>query len=78
MLAQHGAEEGTVVIAEKQTKGRGRLGRTWESEAGENIMFSVVLRSTFAQDQTGLIGYVISVGVAEAIEHIINHPVQLK
>jgi len=78
MLAEQGAEEGIVVFAEKQTKGRGRLGRIWESEAGKNIMFSVILRPKFAQDQMGLIGFLIAVSVAEAIEKNINQSIELK
>lgn len=43
-LAQRGAEHGTVVVAEAQTAGRGRLGRTWFSPAGMNLYVSIVLR----------------------------------
>ena len=43
-LADEGAEHGEVVVAEAQTAGRGRRGRTWSSPARKNLYFSVVLR----------------------------------
>ncbi len=48
-LAGDGAPEGTVVIAEEQTAGRGRLGRPWVSAPGRNLSLSVVLLPTSAQ-----------------------------
>lgn len=43
-LARDGAPEGAVVFAESQTRGRGRLGRSWVSPAGKGLWFSVLLR----------------------------------
>lgn len=43
-LARDGLDEGVVVFAESQTKGRGRLGRTWHSPAGKGLWFSLLLR----------------------------------
>ncbi|MEA3359605.1 MAG: biotin--[acetyl-CoA-carboxylase] ligase [Thermodesulfobacteriota bacterium] len=43
-LATDGAREGTVVITDEQTKGRGRLNRTWLSPANKNILMSVIFR----------------------------------
>lgn len=43
-LAAEGAPHGTVVRAERQTAGRGRMGRRWEAEAGDALLFSIVLR----------------------------------
>lgn len=42
--AKEGEAEGLVVVADFQTKGRGQQGRVWESSAGENLLFSVLLR----------------------------------
>jgi BirA family transcriptional regulator, biotin operon repressor / biotin---[acetyl-CoA-carboxylase] ligase len=44
MLAGKGSPEGTVVVADSQTGGRGRMGRTWVSPPGENLYFSLILR----------------------------------
>lgn len=43
-LAEEGAPEGTLVIAERQTNGRGRMGRKWVSPTGKGIWMSFVLR----------------------------------
>jgi BirA family biotin operon repressor/biotin-[acetyl-CoA-carboxylase] ligase len=42
--ARAGGAEGLVLVAERQTNGRGRLGRTWQSEPGSSLTFSVLLR----------------------------------
>lgn len=44
LLAAGGADEGAVVVAESQSAGRGRLGRSWDSPSGVNLYFSLVLR----------------------------------
>jgi BirA family biotin operon repressor/biotin-[acetyl-CoA-carboxylase] ligase len=46
-LASEGAEEGTVVVAENQTAGRGQRNNVWESEPGKNLTFTVILRPHF-------------------------------
>lgn len=50
-LAQLGIEHGTVVVAEHQTAGKGRLGRSWHSPAGGNLYCSVILRATMPPEQ---------------------------
>jgi BirA family biotin operon repressor/biotin-[acetyl-CoA-carboxylase] ligase len=43
-LVEHGAEEGTIVIAESQTSGKGRMGRSWFSPAGKGLWMSMILK----------------------------------
>ena len=69
-LAHDGAEEGTIVIAEAQTAGRGRLGRTWHSPPGANLYCSIILRPALAPDVVPQVALVAGLGVAEAIEGV--------
>src|SRR5512135_3656138 len=66
-LAANGAAEGTVVIAETQTKGRGRLGRTWVSPALRNLYLSIVLRPPIAVAEAAQLTLVAGVAATEAI-----------
>ena len=69
-LAAAGAPQGTVVIAESQTAGRGRLGRRWTSPAGKGLLFSVILRPPVAMVDAHLLTLVAAVATAEAIEEL--------
>lgn len=61
-------EEGTVVIADNQTGGRGQRGTTWHSEPGQNLMFSLILRPrTVAIDQQFLISQVIALAIYDML-----------
>lgn len=66
--AEAGAAEGSVVLAEYQTQGRGRLGRAWQAAAGQNLMFSVVLRPVLPPDRWGLITLAAGVALVEALQ----------
>ena len=69
-----GAAEGTAVIAEHQTAGRGRYGRRWEAPPGKCILVSVVLRHRLLRDQVALPNLVGAIAIARAIRtrHEIN------
>jgi BirA family biotin operon repressor/biotin-[acetyl-CoA-carboxylase] ligase len=77
-LANSGAPEGTVVIAECQTAGRGRLGRRWVSPAGKGLLFSVLLRPTLAMEEAHLLTLVAAAAAAEAIETVSGTAVKIK
>ena len=66
-LAQEGAKEGTLVITDYQTKGRGRLERSWWSPPGENLLFSLIFRPPFEVTHTFRLTLISSLAVAEAI-----------
>lgn len=66
-LAREGAEEGTVVVAGRQTAGRGRMGRSWASPEG-GAYVSVVLRPPVALAEVGSLALVVGLGIAQGLE----------
>ncbi|MDY6934859.1 MAG: biotin--[acetyl-CoA-carboxylase] ligase [Spirochaetota bacterium] len=77
-LAIDGAEEGTVVIAEEQTKGRGRLDRSWLSPAYKNILMSVIFRPNIEPLKVFNLTMLSSLSVVKAIESTTNIKAQIK
>lgn len=67
-LALEGAPEGTLVVAEKQTAGRGRRGKVWESPLGTGIWMSLVLRPQIAPTEASVLTLLCGLATAEAIE----------
>ena len=66
-LAYHGAQDGTIVVAEEQTGGKGRLDRKYFSPRGKGIWFSVILRPNFLPKEASKITLMAAVAVAEAM-----------
>jgi BirA family transcriptional regulator, biotin operon repressor / biotin---[acetyl-CoA-carboxylase] ligase len=64
--AEHGAPEGRTVVADHQTAGRGRLGRTWASPSGAGLYVSVVLRPR--REVVTLLTLAAGVALADAID----------
>ena len=73
-LAARGAEEGTVVISEAQTLGRGRLGREWASPKG-GIWFSIILRPEVHPKDASKLTFVAAVVVAVVVADMRWRPV---
>lgn len=69
-LASEGAPEGTVVISGAQTKGRGRLGRSFFSPSDTGVYMSLLLRPVMTADSAVKITTAAAVSVAEAIEEL--------
>ncbi len=82
-LAEAGEPEGTLVIADEQTAGRGRLGRTWVAPAGSSILMSLLLRPALAPTpltlpQVPRITMAVSLGAVDAIRAETGLDTQLK
>ncbi len=65
--AEDGATEGTVVLADRQTGGKGRLGRRWESPEGVNLYCSVVMKPRLAPSEAPQLTFLSAVATARAI-----------
>jgi len=74
-----GTSDGTVVITDSQTAGRGQRGNTWESEAGKNLTLSVIFRPSFLEvrDQFSLT-IVVSLAVRALLTELLSDEVKIK
>ena len=68
-LSAHGAENGTVIISEKQTKAKGRSGKTWESPLG-GVWLSIILNPNVDHSRLPLMTLATGVAVAKTLEKI--------
>ncbi|HOV80920.1 MAG TPA: biotin--[acetyl-CoA-carboxylase] ligase [Bacillota bacterium] len=69
-LVRKGAEEGSLVIAEEQTSGRGRLGRKWYSPKYKSILFTLVLRPPTSPSEAARITLIMAVALVSAIKKV--------
>lgn len=67
-LARQGEPEGVAVMALEQTAGRGRSGHSWVSPPGKNLAISVLFRPKLAPAEAVLLGMMVSISVAAAVE----------
>ena len=67
-LAYHGAEDGTIIVAEEQTGGKGRLERKFFSPRVKGIWFSIILRPKFPPHDAPKFTLMAAVAVAEAMK----------
>lgn len=77
-LARNGAPEGTVVIADQQTGGRGRLGRSFSSPAGMGIYLSVILRPNCLPEELMHLTCAAGVAAGDAIANVTNQIPNIK
>jgi BirA family biotin operon repressor/biotin-[acetyl-CoA-carboxylase] ligase len=77
-MAADGAAQGTVVIAELQTAGRGRMGRSWHSPSGVNLYSTTILRPSMPLTEVPRISLIAGVAVAEALETVAPGMISLK
>jgi BirA family biotin operon repressor/biotin-[acetyl-CoA-carboxylase] ligase len=77
-LATEGAPEGTVILADRQFEGRGRLGRSWASPDRAGLYLSVLLRPTETPDRIGRYAIAAAVAVCAACREFAGPNVVLK
>lgn len=77
-LAARAWPEGTIVLAEEQTAGRGRQGRAWFAPWGQALLVSAVLRPNLASARASQLTMLAALAAAEAIEDICSLPIFLK
>lgn len=83
-LARSGAPEGTLVISDFQTSGRGRMGKQWTSPAGKNLLFSLLLKPElpieFTQKITLAAAYILARTLERFLQkqNILNIQIDLK
>jgi BirA family biotin operon repressor/biotin-[acetyl-CoA-carboxylase] ligase len=77
-LGIKGAPEGTLVVAETQTKGKGRLGRTWFSPKYKGIYLSLILRPKFSPERAPLLTLLSAVSICEAIKEYCGLSAEIK
>lgn len=79
LIKKGDVEEGTIVITDHQTKGRGQPGNHWEAEEGKNITCSLVLKpKTLSISDQFLLNVIISMGVADIVSSILSIDTKVK
>jgi BirA family transcriptional regulator, biotin operon repressor / biotin---[acetyl-CoA-carboxylase] ligase len=76
--ASRGAREGVVAVADEQTAGRGRLGRTWIAPPGSALLASVLLRPRLAADRLHLVTLATALAAIEAVDALAGADARLK
>lgn len=76
--ARNGAVHGTVIVADNQTAGRGRLGKKWQSIAGTGLYCSIIIRPKCNRSEYSKMTLVAGLAVAERVENICQNSIELK
>ena len=78
-FAKLGAREGIVILADYQTKGRGRFQRRWQSPRGRNLLFSVILRPVGSHvNKIPIITHILAMAVRNVLQKICHLDAQVK
>ena len=76
-IAAAGAPAGTLVIANEQTAGRGRGGKSWQSSAGAGLWLTLIERPTESSG-LGVLSLRVGLAAAEALDRFASEPIRLK
>ena len=77
-MADNEVLDGTVIVADSQTQGRGRRGRSWKSPRGTSISFSILLRPDISTDKAPMITLLMAMAVDRAIEEVCGLDAKIK
>lgn len=77
-LAEDGYPSGTLVVADQQTAGRGRRGRSWDSPRGMDIYMTLMLKPQINPNNASMITLVAAMAVAKAIQQVSDLEVTIK
>ena len=77
-LGMKGAPEGTLVLAEAQAQGRGRLGRSWLSPKYKGIYMSLILKPNILPNSAPVLTLLSAVSICEAIKEFVGLDIQIK
>ncbi|GAB3640825.1 biotin--[acetyl-CoA-carboxylase] ligase [Spirosoma arcticum] len=79
LFAENDPVEGTIVVTDYQTAGRGQRGNAWEAQPGQNLMLSLILKPTFlrATDQFWL-NMAISLGITDTLHPLLGDALRIK
>lgn len=78
LLEKNNFKDGILVLAEFQTKGRGRLNRKWDADKGKNLTFSLGLIPSLKPEELSKINFAVALSVAEAIDSLTNYQTEIK
>lgn len=78
LFAESGEEAGTLAVADMQTAGRGRRGRTWISPSGSSVYMSLLLKPDILPTQASMLTLVMALAIASAIEDETGLDAQIK
>src|SRR5690606_29499635 len=77
-LAENGAKQGTLVIAEQQLQGKGRLGREWHSPYGKGIWMSFIMRPDVSIQFAPQLTLLVAVALCETLRSHLSLPASIK
>lgn len=77
-MAKQGEKEGLVIWADSQNAGKGRRGRSWDSPAGTNLYFSILLRPKIQPEKAPMLTLVMAYAVAKAVKSCTGLAAQIK
>lgn len=79
LIARQAPAEGTIIVTDQQTAGRGQRGNVWQAETAQNLTFSLILRPAFlAASEQFWLNMAVSLGIYDAFEPLLGNALRIK